>query len=224
MSALKSLCALALAAGLVAMPAVAQDQLPLPKGFDTDCFETELLGCYVTSAGVTGMAGDVQIAFQVQSGYSEDTGIGAGVVLLEAVDGAWRVLASDFYGVFYEMPRIADGEVSILHVPGFTAGTGGYNADLLLIRPYEEDAQWQRIDIESWRGDVVELLPEGLEIWKGVDFDFGDWFWSDYNARTPLWTGGDANCCPTGGWAIIEFEIADGRLVPTRVHYRPETE
>lgn len=199
----------------------AQAAPPLPKGFDTECAGTILRNCHVTAAGVTSLYGEDHIAFQIQEGYTEETGILAGVVLFEAKDDEWVSLETDFSGVVYRVPQLVDGDRMILHVPGFMGGTGGYNSDVLLVRDYD-GGDWQRIDIDSWREDVVDMLPEGLEIWKGVDFDFGDWYWSDYSASTPLWQQSDANCCPTGGWAEIEFEITDGRLVPVKVHYRPE--
>lgn len=223
MSALGSLRTLALSAAFTLMPIAAYAAPPLPAGFDTECMETILLDCSVSAAGMTTLMDGVGIAYQIQTGYSEETGSGAGVVLFDLVDDAWTLLDRDYAGVVYEVPRLVEGEEIILHVAGFTAGTGSYNADLLYVRDYESP-EWRKIDLESWREDVVALLPEGLEIWKGVDFDFGDWFWAAYNARTPLWQQSDANCCPTGGWAEIEFEIVGDRMVPVRVYYRPEDE
>lgn len=194
---------------------------PLPKGFDTDCVENPLIDCRVTAAGMVTLYGDINIAFQIQNGDSDEYGFGSGVVLFEDGGEEWTLFASEYGGVIYELPRLVEGEWLILHVPGWMQGTGNHNADLLFVREHEDD-DWQRIDIESWREDVIPMLPEGLEIWKGVDFDFGDWFWRSFNARTPLWRQSDANCCATGGWAEIEFDITDGRLVPVRVYYRPQ--
>lgn len=208
------------AAALAMAPLAAHGAPALPKGIDTDCIETILLNCSVTAAGFASLHGDAAIAYQIQDGFSAESGIGAGVVLFEDKDGEWSLLAAEFDGVQYNAPHLVDSDQMVLHVAGFTQGTGSFNADLLFVRDYDGGA-WQQVDIFSWFDEIGPMLPDGLEIWKGVDFDFGDWFWSSYNARTPLWNQSDANCCPTGGWAEIAFEIEDGRLVPTRVHYRP---
>lgn len=212
---------IALVTSLTLATATAHAAPTLPKGIDTDCIGTMLLQCEVTSAGFVSVAGGIGIAYQLQSGHSDQYGIGAGVVLYAQKDGEWVLLDTDFAGVAYQPPRLIEGDLPVVHVPGFMQGTGSHNADLLFIGDYE-NGEWQRIDIDSWRDGIADLLPEGLEIWKGVDYDFGDWFYSTFNARTPLWNDSDANCCPTGGWAEIEFEITDGRLVPVKVHYRPE--
>lgn len=221
MTLFTSLRRLPLAAVVVLVPTLAIAAPPLPEGFDTECVETILLNCGVAAAGMTSLYGKVHIAYQIQEGCSDEHGIGAGIVLLEATEDEWVPLASDFEGVHYELPRLAEGDEWILHVAGFMMGTGSYNADLLFLRDYDSK-EWQPIDIGSWHDEIDAMLPEGLGIWKGVDFNFGDWFWSAYNARTPLWKESDANCCPSGGWAEIEFEIKDRRLVPIRVHYREE--
>jgi hypothetical protein len=74
--------------------------------------------------------------------------------------------------------------------------------------------------MDQWLTDIGSKLPPGLEIWKGVEYDFSR-PWSGLVARTPLWQSNDANCCGTGGSAVIALEIVDGRLVATGVAHTP---
>lgn len=190
------------------------------KGLESECRDTILEGCEVLSSGYVGLKFGPRTAFQTQAGHTVDYGVGGGVALYVQQDDEWALLASDFAGFVYETPRLSEGEPILLHVPGMYAGTGAMNADLLF--RYDDAAEsWHPIDIMSWHDTVGDLLPEGHEIWKGVDFDFNDWFYAEYNARTPLWKDGDANCCPRGGWAIIHFDIVDDVLVPRSADYLP---
>lgn len=194
------------------------------EGINESCLETELKECSVTSSGYIRIIEGPSLAFQLQDGFSEDTGTGAGIVLFEQVDDKWKLLIKDFDGVQYTLPRIIEGERILLHVPGLTAGTGAYNADILLEYIEETDgnaARWHKVDIESWRNTIEDFLPKGLGVWKGVAFDFGSWFEGDYIARTPLWQDDDANCCATGGNATIHFTIENSVLKTATVDYLP---
>lgn len=191
-------------------------------GINTTCLESELKECNVTSSGFIKITEGPSLAFQIQDGYSEDTGTGAGVVIYEQTGDKWNLLTKDFFGVQYTLPRIIEGERILLHVPGLTAGTGAYNADILFEYVEATDGQaskWQKVDIENWRTSIEDFLPKGLGVWKGVAFDFGSWFEGDYMARTPLWQEDDANCCATGGSAIIHFTIENGVLKTSGVDY-----
>lgn len=211
--------ALAIAAsGLSALPALAQ--LTAIDALETTCIETQLDVCEVVASGYISAKDVPRIAFQMQSGSSNDFGVGAGAVLYTETDGAWTLLANDFNGVLYDMPRLSVGEMVLLHVAGVTAGTGAFNADLLFALD-TDTGDWKAVDLVSWYETVDTLLPEGMQIWKGVDFNFDDWFYEDYYARTSLWLDSDANCCPSGGWATIHFDITDYALVARSVSYVP---
>lgn len=189
-------------------------------GLDSGCLDTALEDCEVLSWGYLSLRNGPRIAFQTQAGHSVDAGVGGGIVVYAGQSGEWSLLTSAFDGFDYAPPRLAEGDPILLHIPGFYAGTGAMNADLLF--RYDDTADtWHTIDIETWHDNVGDLLPEGHEIWKGVDFSFNDWFYNEYIARTPLWLESDANCCASGGWATVHFEIVDDALVPTRVDYTP---
>jgi hypothetical protein len=199
---------------------------------DTTCIATELQDCHVLTSGRLNVdwgenEGEPLFAWQTQSGFTAENGISGGFVLLHYLDGSWTLFDSGFDAARFEAPRLS-AEGSMLHIAGYSGGTGAYNTDRLYV--WEDGGtpasgnDWTRIDIESWRDNIDTLLPKGLEIWKGVDFDFSDFFYGELTARTPLWRADDANCCPSGGWAFITFEIDQQRLVATRIDHLPPTE
>lgn len=197
---------------------------PLP-GLDDTCLQTQLKGCSVLASGYIAAEHGPRIAFQTQAGFTAEDGVKGGVVLFTEASDGWTLFASAFDGYRYDTPRLIEHEQTMLHVAGTTSGTGNYNADLLFLWDdtgaalYREG--WRQIDIYRWFSTIDALLPAGLEIWKGVDYDFDDWFWVELDARTPLWRADDGNCCPTGGWAIIHLAFEDDALVATGVDYLP---
>lgn len=214
------LAVLFLPAGLFAAEPISTKQI------DRQCIESELHNCVVLGAGHFNIEwGDAEgapwLAWQTQAGFTPEDGVKGGFVLLAREGDAWTVLDKGFDAARYLTPLLGQ-EGGLLHVPGYSGGTGAYNADRLYLLSDDEQG-WQRIDLDSWLATIGELLPEGLEIWKGVDYGFSDWFYEDFTARTPLWRGDDANCCPSGGWAIVHFEIEDAVLVARRVDYLPPT-
>lgn len=188
------------------------------------CLETPLQECTVLTAGfLNGFGapddGEPFIAWQTQAGFTYEDGVTGGFVLFVHGDGGWRVLGSGIEGE-YGMPFLAEG--SLLHIPGYTGGTGMGNVDrLYVLEP--SNGEWRSIDMDAWLADVGEMLPDGLGIWKGVDYDLRR-PWIGLYARTPLWRESDANCCATGGEAVISLEIDGDRLVATSVRYLPPVE
>jgi len=201
---------------------VAAASLP---GLDDTCLETPIKGCTVLSSGYIATEQGQRIAFQTQAGFTDEDGVKGGVVLFAEKPEGWALFATAFDAYRYDTPRLVEHDEIMLHVPGYTGGTGAHNADLLFVWGDTSAAHhfenWRAIDLDSWPAFVGELLPQGLEIWKGVDYDFGDWFYGELNARTPLWRSDDGNCCPSGGWATIHFAIDNSTLVATSVDYLP---
>lgn len=194
-------------------------------GLDDICLHTNLEGCSVLASGYIEAEDGPRIAFQTQAGFTRTDGVMGGVVLFREDGGNWLLFADAFDAYRYDVPHLVAHEAILLHVPGYTGGTGAYNADLLFVwgdaGASIHRQTWRRIDIESWRADIDALLPEGLGIWQGVDYDFDDWFYDSLTARTPLWREGDGNCCATGGEALIDFEIVEDRLEVKSVRYLP---
>ena len=188
------------------------------KSLGDTCLESELKTCTIVAAGYVAPRDTPRLAYQIQAGVDEYDGTAGGVVVFAEVDGAWQLLGSDFSGVWYRLPRLSEADQTLFHIPGVTAGTGSFNADVLFEFAADEKA-WRRVDMETWWDGITEKLPKGLEIWKGVSYDFGEAYWGEYVARTSLWKSDDANCCPTGGSAVIHFALDDGALTLGDVEY-----
>jgi hypothetical protein len=121
--------------------------------------------------------------------------------------------ASSEIGMYvYEKPQIIrNGAGTVLMLAIRLDGTGAGNASEYYAR---KDGAWQRIESESWVGDVRKKIPAGLEIRKGM--------WPDMQtmtAKAGLYRKGDANCCPTGGEAKITLAIENNRFVVRSVAF-----
>lgn len=200
----------------------------LPVNFETDCAETFLDGeCHLVASAKSFQEDVPAVAIQIQSGFSQEDGVGGGVVIYQDLGSGWEKLASDFAGYTYHLPTFAQmDEGMIMHIAGARPGTGSGNADIAFFAPWSDAGDtpsgWRQIDITSWKDTIGDHLPEGLEIWHGVDFDLGDWLWIDLTAKTYLWKADtDGGCCPTGGRALIHFDLKDDALVVRKVDYDP---
>ena len=180
----------------------------LPEG----CVDIGLSDCTTFTGGYLNIDGE-RLIWQLQNGFTPQDGGVAGYVLLT---GGERLQAQtwDHGGIRYEPPQIFRVEDQVyVAVAGVIAGTGAYNADALYRFTPGVDHPLIEIDNESWRDtDLPALLPTGLEIWKGVAFNYDSLI-----ARAGLWRQSDGNCCPTGGVATLEFDIRGDRLVLTRL-------
>lgn len=186
--------------------AVAGDSLPRA------CVDIGLDGCTTPTGGYLNIRGQL-LMWQLQDGFTPQEGKSAGYVLLSGSDRL-RAEAWGHEGVWYEAPKIVWVEdQAYIGVAGVMAGTGSYNADALYRFTPGADQPLTEIDNETWRDtDLPALLPQGLEVWKGVSFNY-----DTLTARTALWRPSDGNCCPTGGEAGLVFEIRGDRLVLTQL-------
>lgn len=214
------LSALLLATALPMLPAAQAAESVNLAEIGTTCLSTQLDGCKVFTAGFLNVAnfsdddGAPLIAWQTQFGSTDDNGVIGGFILFEHTSEGWSVLDSGFDG-FFESPSLNDD--GLLHIAGYSQGTGAFNTDRLYQRG---DGGWQPIDMGQWFEAVQPMLPAGLAIWKGVDYDFR-YVFAGYTASTPLWRDDDGNCCATGGSAVITLSIVDNALVAESVAYTP---
>lgn len=176
------------------------------------CIGSALKGCSSRAAGwLTSPDGD-RLFWQLQDGFTEENGITGGFMLLSGGEaGPVRPRAWAFEGWRYEAPTLlmVDGTLYVA-VAGRMAGTGNGNADVLFRWSPDAAEPLVQVDNWSWRDQLAERLPTGLEVWKGVDYRYADgevWAW------TKLWQPNDGNCCPSGGEATFRFEIRDDALV-----------
>lgn len=180
---------------------------PRPAMLEQRCLGAALQACRVTGAGVAlGEDGRTRVVWQIQQGFTEADGVRSGIVLLGEVAGGVRLLGWSFEGHGYEAPRILAREGgTLLHVRGRAGGTGRANGDLL----YRSGPRgWEEIETESWWAALPARLPAGLELRQAVTYDF-----EQMAAEAPLSRSGDANCCPSGGSAQLDFRIEGQGLV-----------
>ena len=187
-----------------------------------DCVATALRGCQSSMGGYLAVNG-AALQWQLQEGYTEEAGVSGGIVFIGEVPaarlGPSQPIAWSFDAARFDAPVLLTGQGSdsetYIAVPGVHAGSGSANADVLLRWTPGGARELTEIDTWSWRDGLNDQLPEGLEIWKGVRFD-----WPNMVAFSPLWQDGDANCCASGGTAVLSFEIEGDRLVLGNVSVR----
>jgi len=208
-------------AGIITTPAFAEPAMDLAK-LPFTCMVTDLMRCKVLTSGVIndhsdGGAGEPLLAWQTQAGATAAGESRGGVVGYEWLNGAWSVLNASTEAWRYELPVFNEDDV--LHIAGNLPGTGNLNADRVFRR--SPIGRWASIDVQSWKSQASDLLPPGLTILKGVDYDLSN-IWSGMVARTELWRPTDANCCPTGGQAVIRLEFSGDAFVATEIELTPE--
>jgi hypothetical protein len=183
----------------------------------TDCPPHGPDACRVEAAGVMIVPADADAGLAAQSLYWQQLRVGAeGEMPLAAVilytpmaDGRLKARAWVQTAVVHQPPELIEGQDKLyVAVPGYYDGTGRMNADVLFRWTPDADRPFTQIDVTSWKGDLSDRLPPGLEVWKGVGYR-----WTAMMAETGLWQSNDANCCPTGGEAWMDFTVEGDRLV-----------
>jgi len=187
-----------------------------------DCVATGLKGCSSPMGGYLALR-DGALQWQLQEGYTDEDGVSGGIVFIGDA-GAARMgpvapVAWSFDGARFEAPVLLTGSefggAAYIAVPGVHAGSGSGNADVLFRWDFPDSRRLTQIDTWSWLADLAAQLPEGLQVWQGVRYD-----WPNMMAVTPLWQEGDGHCCGTGGTATLSFGIEGDRLVLRRVTVR----
>lgn len=187
-------------------------------GLAEACVPIALRDCHTVAGGYVAQQDGPTLYWQVQRGFTEWDGVGGGFILLQMeADGVTlRPVAWDFEGFVYQTPEWTAGSESNMDayvaVAGVHDGTGAQNADVMFRLTGDAARPLAQIDNFSWRDTLDDHLPQGLEVWKGVRF-----FYGSLMAQASLWRSNDANCCPTGGEAFLDFEIRDDRLALTGV-------
>lgn len=189
-----------------------------PAALAEACIPIALSDCHTVSGGYVARRDGPTLYWQLQRGFTEANGVGGGFVLLllESDGTTLRPVAWDYAGYIYGQPEWAgdEDEGGVVHVavPGVHGGTGAHNADVVFRLTDDAHRPLRQIDNFTWREGLDARLPQGLEVWKGVNFAY-----EALMADTALWRTSDANCCPTGGEAYLDFEIRDDRLTLTGV-------
>lgn len=193
-----------------------------PPILGRECIATGLKDCSSSMGGYLALR-EGSLQWQIQEGFTDENGISGGIVFIGDF-GATRMgpmipIAWSFDGARFEAPILLSGPefdgAAYIAVPGIHAGSGSGNADVLFRWDFPDSRRLTQIDTWSWRDSLGDKLPDGLEIWQGVRFD-----WPNMMAVTPLWQAGDGHCCGTGGTATLSFEIEGDRLVLADVSVR----
>lgn len=196
-----------------------------PPALGRECVATGLEGCSSSMGGYLALR-DGGLRWQLQEGFTEENGVSGGIVFFGDA-GAARIgptapIAWSFDAARFDAPVLLTGPdfggAAYIAVPGIHAGSGSGNADALFRWDFPDSRRLTQIDTWSWWDDLAERLPEGLEVWQGVRFD-----WNNMMAVTPLWQDGDGACCGTAGTAILSFSIEGDRLVLGRITVRDAT-
>lgn len=178
------------------------------------CVEVVLKGCGVRSAGFLGMGDEGRIWWQIQDGYTDEDGVGGGVVVFEEVAGGQlKPLVWTFEGARYENPYLephGDGQW-LLIVPGLSRGTGSGDMTVMMLR---RDGGWHAVDMD-WQGRVGDRLG-GFEARRQPR-----WRFPALEAWSPLWRAENGNCCGTAGSVEMEFDVVDDRLTLTGAEITP---
>lgn len=171
-------------------------------------------GCSVTANGRARTADGQALAWQVQAGATSGNGVTGGVLLFAVDGGVLRLAGWSYFGAEFQPPVVFQHEgATLVAAEGVHAGSGSHNADVL----YRIDgATWREVELGSWLDDLHRRLPPGLEVWRGVRFD-----WPELRVRTPLWREGDGGCCPSGGQADVRLGLDGDSLVVTDVETTP---
>lgn len=177
-----------------------------------DCVGSTLNGCSSRAAGWLSSPEGDRLFWQLQDGVTDESGITGGFILLSGgSSGPLRPRAWAFEGYRYEAPTLLMiGEQLYVAVAGRMQGTGNGNADVLFRWSPGAAEPLVQVDNWSWREQLDQRLPTGLEVWKGVDYHYGD---GEVRAWTKLWQANDGNCCPSGGEATLGLEIREDVLV-----------
>ena len=186
------------------------------EALDDGCVDIVLKGCSVASGGFV-QGGDQRLWFQIQNGFTDEDGVGGGVVIFEQeAGGALKPVYWTFEGARYDAPMMTPhGENQwLLIAPGLSRGTGGGDMTVMMLW---RDGKWRPVDID-WQSRAGDLL-KGLEVRHRPR-----WFFPELSAWSPLWRPDDGACCGRGGQVWMDFGIVDDRLTLTSADIRPPGE
>ncbi len=173
-----------------------------PEEVMRGCIELMLKGCASRAGGVL-RHGETVLWWQIQDGYTEEDGVGGGVIVFQAVGNRLRPILWDFEGGRYDAPLLIPVDAGLLLIaPGLSRGTGSGDST---VRAILRDGRWRPVDTR-WQDRARDQLG-GFSVYHQPRWNF-----EDLSAWTPLWRSDDANCCGTAGTADIDFDIVDDRL------------
>jgi hypothetical protein len=154
-----------------------------------------------------------RLYWQLQEGDPDDNAGSAGFVFFTESSGVLTPVFWAFEAHDYERPVlmwVGDKREPVIAIGGTMAGNGHYNADVIL-RWNSGEQTLVPIDNQNWGLHLRDHLPEGLDIRKGLFFNY--WPSGRVTAEAGLWRPDDGECCPQGGTAKLYFDIEGDALV-----------
>lgn len=201
---------------IAARDAAAREARPTFTDLTATCVPMALTGCGVHQGGFLTVGNGQVLYWQLQEGATEENGITGAIVFLVPDGQRLRPVGWAADAARYEAPVLITEEGRhYVATSGIAAGSGSGNVDTIFRWTPGAERPLTEVDDWSWRDSLQAKLPQGLEVWKGVD-----WNWDNMLALTPLWRSSDGNCCATGGDAILNFSFDGDRLVLEDVNVR----
>jgi uncharacterized protein YecT (DUF1311 family) len=172
------------------------------------------LTCAPTETGAVEDDKGGTLRYQLQVYKQDDLRIAGSAIIFERVAGKpgrlAPIAAAYAESAHYGRPKVVTSAVAtFLLIPGSIEGTGNFSAESLFLI---DDGKLRDVDVRSWQRDLEHRLPKGMAPWKGIYPDY-----SKLTAGTALWQSGDANCCPTAGYATIRLGLKGQRLTLEQV-------
>ncbi len=225
------LLALVITSKRSAMAGTTEVTLPLPfRPTHSNCREflqrneiTEVRDCGITEAGAFGnVAGRTYyyVIYCIIPDYSSGPGKcgeesfpgqyyrerGLGIFVEEGAGNQTKLFLErgepDIGLNVYEKPVVVKNQFgTFMHIPIRLDGTGNGNESEYYIWDNKSTA-WKKVNTRSWVSELAKRVPAGLSINKGI--------WPDMEALTAkaeLYKEKDANCCPTGGTAVVKLTL-----------------
>ncbi|MBU2379898.1 MAG: hypothetical protein KJ824_12095 [Alphaproteobacteria bacterium] len=178
------------------------------------CVDVVVQSCAVQSAGFMRAGPDRRIWWQIQDGFTDEDGVGGGVIVFEEIEGgALKPILWTFEGWRYENPFLephGDGQW-LLIVPGLSRGTGSGDMTVMMLW---RDGAWRAVDMD-WQSRVGDQLG-GLKVRHQPQ-----WRFPRLEARSQLWRPDDGGCCGRGGDVLMDFDVVNDQLVVTNAEITP---
>jgi len=107
---------------------------------------------------------------------------------------------------YYKPTIVQNSYGKIMHIPIELDGTGVGNESNYYL--WEDDSKkWKLLNSTYWLDELSKHIPKGAYVGSGVWPNI-----STMSVKIHLFRGGEPNCCPEGGVALVKLSISNGRF------------